>query len=44
VTLLLRKEYLWGMIAIALHVVGSLAMTLIGIWIVRTVYAWAASA
>jgi CrcB protein len=44
VTLLLRKEYLWGMIAVALHVVGSLAMTLIGIWIVRTVYAWAASA
>jgi CrcB protein len=40
VTLLLRKEYLWGMIAIALHVVGSLAMTLLGIWIVRTVYAW----
>jgi fluoride exporter len=40
VTLLLRKEYLWGMIAIALHVVGSLAMTLLGIWVVRTVYAW----
>lgn len=44
VTLLLRKEYLWGMIAIALHVVGSLAMTLLGIWIVRTLYAWLASA
>jgi CrcB protein len=43
VTLLLRKEYLWGMIAIALHVVGSLAMTLIGIWIVRTLYGWAAA-
>ncbi len=44
VTLLLRKEYLWGMIAIALHVVGSLALTLLGIWIVRTLYAWFASA
>jgi CrcB protein len=44
VTLLLRKEYLWGMIAIALHVVGSLALTLLGIWIVRALYAWSTSA
>ena len=44
VTLLLRKEYLWGMIAIALHVVGSLALTLLGIWVVRSLYAWFASA
>jgi fluoride exporter len=42
VTLLLRKEYLWGGIAIALHVVGSLAMTILGIWIVRSVYTWMA--
>jgi CrcB protein len=41
VTLLLRKEYLWGTIAIASHVVGSLAMTIVGILLVRAVYAWA---
>jgi CrcB protein len=43
VTLLLRKEYLWGTIAIASHVVGSLAMTILGILLVRAVYAWAAA-
>jgi CrcB protein len=41
VTLLLRKEYLWGTIAIASHVIGSLAMTILGILLVRAVYAWA---
>jgi len=44
VTLLLRKEYLWGTVAIASHVVGSLTMTILGIWIVRTVYAWTTAA
>jgi CrcB protein len=44
VTLLLRKEYLWGSVAIALHVVGSLAMTILGIWMVRAVYAWFSAA
>ena len=43
VTLLLRREYLWGMIAIASHVVGSLALTILGILVVRAVYAWAAA-
>ena len=43
VTLLLRKEYLWGAIAIAAHVVGSLALTLLGILLVRAAYAWAAA-
>ena len=43
VTLLLRKEYLWGTIAIASHVVGSLALTILGILLVRTAYAWAAA-
>ena len=42
VTLLLRREYLWGTIAIASHVVGSLALTILGILVVRAVYAWAA--
>jgi CrcB protein len=44
VTLLLRKEYWWGTIAIAGHVVGSLAMTILGILLIRAVYAWAAAA
>ena len=43
VTLLLRREYLWGTIAIATHVVGSLALTVLGILVVRAVYAWAAA-
>ena len=42
VTLLLRREYLWGTIAIASHVVGSLVLTILGILVVRAVYAWAA--
>jgi len=40
VTLLMRREYLWGAITIASHVVGSIAMTVIGILIVRALYAW----
>jgi len=43
VTLLLRREYLWGSIAIAAHVVGSLALTVLGILVMRAIYA-AASA
>ena len=43
VTLLLRREYLWGLLAIAAHVVGSLAMTIAGLLLVRALYAWAAS-
>ena len=39
VTLLLRKEYLWGAIGITAHVVGSLAMTIVGIQLVRALYA-----
>ena len=40
VTLLMRREYLWGSIAIASHVVGSIAMTVIGILMFRVLYAW----
>jgi CrcB protein len=40
VTLLLRKEYLWGTIAITAHVVGSIAMTIVGILLIRALYAW----
>lgn len=40
VTLLLRREYLWGSITIASHVVGSLAMTIAGIMLIRVIYQW----
>ena len=42
VTLLMRKDYLWGGIAIAAHVVGSVVLTIIGILMVRALYAWGA--
>ena len=41
VTLLLRKEYLWGSITIASHVLGSLALTIAGLMLARALYAWA---
>jgi CrcB protein len=40
VTLLLRREYLWGSVAIAAHVVGSLALTILGILLMRAIFAW----
>lgn len=42
VTLLLRREYLWGTIAIASHVIGSLALTIVGIMAMRALFAWGA--
>src|SRR5439155_16906179 len=44
VTLLLRKEWLWGSIAIGGHALGSLAMTVIGVLAVRALYAWGSPA
>ena len=43
VTLLLRREWLWGSIAIGGHVLGSLALTVAGILLVRFAYAWGAA-
>jgi len=43
VTLIMRREYLWGSIVVASHVVGSIAMTIVGILIVRALYGWGAS-
>ena len=40
VTLLMRREYLWGSITIASHVVGSLVMTIAGIMLIRVIYQW----
>jgi len=43
VTLLLRRELLWGAIAVAAHVLGSLVLTIVGILLVRALYAWGTS-
>jgi CrcB protein len=42
VTLLLRGEWMWGSLAIAGHVVGSLVMTIVGIVMIRGLYSWGA--
>jgi fluoride exporter len=42
-TLLLRGEWLWSAIGIAAHLVGSLLLTVIGILLMRTLFAWGAS-
>src|SRR6266496_797870 len=43
VTLLARKELLWSAIAVGSHVVGSVTMTVVGLLLVRALYAWGAS-
>jgi CrcB protein len=43
VTLLMRREYLWGSIAVVSHVVGSLAMTILGILLIRALFVWGTS-
>ena len=43
VTLLMRREYLWGSLTIAAHVAGSLAMTIAGLLVIRAVYLWGSS-
>ena len=40
VTLLTRQEYLWASVVIGAHVVGSLAMTILGIVLIRALYQW----
>ena len=39
-TLLLRREWLWSTLTVALHVIGSVALTVLGILIVRALFAW----
>ena len=39
VTLLMRKEYLWGFVAVGTHLFGSLALTIVGILLIRGIYA-----
>ena len=42
-TLLLRREWLWGAVGIASHVVGSLLLTIVGILVMRAAFAWGGS-
>jgi len=44
VTLLMRREYLWGTVAIGAHVVGSLVTTIAGIMLMRALFAWGSTA
>jgi CrcB protein len=39
-TLVLRREWLWSAVTIGLHVIGSIVLTLIGIVVVRGLFAW----
>jgi CrcB protein len=43
VTLMLRREWLWGSITIGAHVIGSLLLTIAGILVVRALYVWGGS-
>jgi len=39
-TLLVRREWIWGLLTIGLHVVGSVALTMVGILAARAVFSW----
>ena len=41
-TLMLRKEWLWGALGIGAHVIGSLAMTVLGLLAMRAIFHWGA--
>lgn len=38
VTLLSHKEYLWGAITVSAHVIGSVVLTILGIFAIRLVF------
>lgn len=40
VTLLMRKEFAWSAALVAAHVAGSVAMTIVGIFVMRFIFAW----
>ncbi|HET8584526.1 MAG TPA: fluoride efflux transporter CrcB [Casimicrobiaceae bacterium] len=42
-TLLTRGEWFWACVGIAVHVVGSLVMTILGILLMRAIFAWGGS-
>ena len=39
-TLILRREWWWGALGIGAHVVGSIAMTLVGLVLMRALFKW----
>ncbi|HVO90403.1 MAG TPA: fluoride efflux transporter CrcB [Casimicrobiaceae bacterium] len=41
-TLLLRREWLWTVLGIGVHVAGSIVLTVAGILLARSLYAWSA--
>jgi fluoride exporter len=41
-TLILRKEWLWGALGVGAHVIGSLAMTVLGLLAMRAIFHWEA--
>jgi CrcB protein len=42
--LLLRRDYLWSAVIIGLHLIGSLALTLLGVYCMRMVFTLRATA
>jgi fluoride exporter len=41
-TLMLRREWLWAALGIGAHVIGSLAMTMLGLLATRAIFHWGA--
>ena len=41
-SLLLRRELWWGAVAVGAHVIGSIALTVLGMLIARALFAWGA--
>jgi fluoride exporter len=39
-TLLMRREWMWGAVTVGLHVIGSVALTVLGILLARALFAW----
>lgn len=42
-TLLVRREWMWGALTVGLHVVGSVALTVLGIVLARMLFTWGSS-
>lgn len=39
-TLLVRREWVWSVLTIGLHVVGSVALTIVGVLAARALFTW----
>ena len=39
-TLLVRREWIWSLLTIGLHVVGSVALTIVGLLAARALFTW----